>query len=119
MNFTLTHREEERAKGQADILEWLVPITSPNKGHASGVFERARSMEPRFALKNDAPAAVTVSPEDYARMSEAVENHALMLEATERLAANAGRPATPIADVTAEFGITDADLEALDEVELA
>lgn len=105
--------------GQADILDRLVPITSFNKGHASRLFERARSIGPLFVLKNNAPEAVIVSPEDYVRMSEAEENYVLMLEATERLAANAGRPATPIADVMAEFGITDADLEALDDVELA
>jgi PHD/YefM family antitoxin component YafN of YafNO toxin-antitoxin module len=105
--------------GQADILDRFITITSFNEGHASEIFERARSMGPLFVLKNNAPEVVIVSPEDYVRMSEAEENYTLLLEATERLAANAGRPATPIADVMAEFGITDADLEALDEVELA
>jgi len=104
---------------QADLPDRLVPIESLDTGHASGIFERARSMGPLFVLKNNAPEAVIVSPEDYARMSEAEENYALMLEAAERLAANAGRPATPIADVMAEFNITDADLEAVGDVEIA
>ena len=105
--------------GQVDILDRFITITSFNEGHASKIFERARSMGPLFVLKNNALEAVIVSPKDYARMSEAEENYALLLEATERLAANAGRPATPIADVMAELGITDADLEELDDVELA
>ena len=105
--------------GQADVLNRLVPITSFNKGHASKIFERARSSGPLFVLKNNVPEAVIISPEDYERMSEAEENYALLLEATERLEANAGRPGVPMADVMAEFGITDADLEAVGDVELA
>ena len=105
--------------GQADVLDRLVPITSFDKGHASEIFEHARSIGPLFVLKNNALEAVLVSPEDYARMSEAEENYALLLEATERLAANAGRPTTPLLDVMAELGITDADLDAQDDVELA
>ena len=105
--------------GQADVLNRLVPITSFNKGHASKIFERARSAGPLFVLKNNAPEAVIVSPEDYERMSEAEENYALLLEAAERLEANAGHPGVPMADVMAEFGITDTDLDARDDVELA
>jgi PHD/YefM family antitoxin component YafN of YafNO toxin-antitoxin module len=103
----------------AGVLDRLVPITSFNKGHASRIFDRARSVGPLFVLKNNAPEAVILSPEDYARMSEAEENYALLIEAAERLEANAGRPGTPLAEVMAEFGITDADLEAADDVELA
>lgn len=105
--------------GQADVLDRLVPITSFNKGHASRIFERAKSAGPLFVLKNNAPEAVIMSTEDYARMSEAEENYALLLEATERLAANAGRPGTPMAAVMAELGITGADLDAMEDVELA
>lgn len=105
--------------GQADVLDRLVPIRSFNKGHASRIFERAKSAGPLFVLKNNAPEAVIMSTEDYARMSEAEENYALLLEATERLAASAGRPGTPMADVMAELGITEAELDAMEDVELA
>lgn len=103
----------------AEVLDRLVPITSFNKGHASRIFDRARSLGPLFVLKNNVPEAVIISPEDYARMSEAEENYVLLLEAMERLEANVGRPGTPLADVMAEFGITDSDLEAVGDVELA
>lgn len=103
----------------AEVLDRLVSITSFNKGHASRIFDRARSLGPLFVLKNNAPEAVIMSPEDYARMSEAEENYALLLEATERLKVNAGKPGTPLEDVMAEFGITESDLEAVDNVELA
>lgn len=85
--------------GQADILDRFITITSFNEGHASKIFERARSMGPLFVLKNNAPEVVIVSPEDYVRMSEAEENYTLPLEATERLTANEGRHSAPIADV--------------------
>ena len=103
----------------AEVLDRLIPITSFNKGHAAKIFNRARNAGPLFVLKNNVPEAVIMSPEDYTRMSEAEENYTLLLEAVERLEANAGRPGMPLADVMAEFGITDADLEAADDVELA
>ena len=102
----------------AELLDRLVPITSFNKGHASRLFNRARSIGPLFVLKNNAPEAVIMSPEDYARMSEAEENYALLIEAAERLEANVGRPGTSFADVMAELGVSDADLEAIEDVEL-
>ena len=107
------------AMASAEVLERLVPITSFNKGHASRIFDRAKSQGPLFVLKNNAPEAVILSPEDYARMSEAEENYALLLEATERLRANADRPGTSMADLTAEFGIGEENLDALDDVEFA
>ena len=72
-----------------------------------------------FVLKNNAPEAVIMSPEDYARLTEAEENYLLLLEATERLATNAGKDATPMSEVMVELGITDADVDAIDDVELA
>lgn len=105
--------------GQADVLNRLVSITSFNKGHASKIFEQARGVGPLFVLKNNAPEAVIVSPEDFARMSEAEENYTLLLEAVERLEANANHPGTPIADVMAELGVTEADLAAVGDVEFA
>ena len=103
----------------AEVLDRLVPITSFNKGHASKLFERARSLGPLFVLKNNMPEAVILSTEDFARMSEAEENYALLLEATRRLEANGDKPGTALADVMAEFGITEADLEAAGDVEFA
>jgi PHD/YefM family antitoxin component YafN of YafNO toxin-antitoxin module len=103
----------------ADVLDRLVPITSFNKGLASKVFDRARNLGPLFVLKNNVPEAVILSPEDFARMSEAEENYALLLEAMERIEANSGKPGTPLADVMADFGITDDDVESVGDVELA
>lgn len=104
---------------QADVLDSLVPITSFNKGHASKIFERARSNGPLFVLKNNTPEAVILSPEAFTRMSEAEENYILLLEATERIAANEGQPGIPMADIMAEFGITEEDLDSIDDVEIA
>ena len=103
----------------ANVIDRLVPITSFNKGHASKIFERARRLGPLFVLKNNAPEAVILSTEDYTRMSEAEENYLLLLEAMERLEANGEKPSTPLADVISEFGISDRDLEAAGDVELA
>ena len=103
----------------ADVLDMLVPITSFNKGHASRLFERAKRLGTLFVLKNNVPEAVILSPEEYARMSEAEENYVLLLMAAERLSAGSGEATASMEDVMAELGITEGDLDSLDDVELA
>ena len=68
-----------------------------------------------MVLENNQPAAVILSPEEYARLSEIEEDYFLLIEATKRLADN-NAPTTPIDDVMKELGITDDDLTAAEDV---
>lgn len=99
----------------ADILNSLVPITQFNRGQASRIFDRLQNESQLIVLKNNQPAAVILSPEEYSRLSEIEEDYILLLEAAERLANNTA-PATSMNDVLKELGISDDELATVEDV---
>lgn len=99
----------------AGFMNRLVPITQFNKGQASRIFDRVRNERQIIVLKNNAPTAVIISPEEYERLSEMEENYLLLLEATERIESAKGKPTISMAESMAEFGITQEDLDAAPE----
>ena len=102
----------------ANFLTRLIPITQFNRGQASRIFDRLHSEPELIVLKNNQPSAVILSPDKYARLAEIEENYVLLLEATKRLAANQDNSAIPEADVMKHFGITDVDLEEVEDLEI-
>ena len=102
----------------ANFLTRLIPITQFNRGQASRIFDRLHSEPELIVLKNNQPSAIILAPDEYARLAEIEENYALLLEATKRLTANDGKSAIPVDDVMKHFGITDADLEEVEELEI-
>lgn len=101
----------------ANILNSLVPITQFNRGQASRIFDRLHTESQLVVLKNNQPAAVILSPEEYARLSEIEEDYLLLIEATKRLADN-NAPTTPMVEVMKELGITDEEIDAAEDVEI-
>ena len=102
---------------KADVLDSLVPITQFNRGQASRIFDRLRDERQIIVLKNNQPAAIILSPEEYARFASLEEDYALLLEATERLGRNSGKSSS-LEEVMKELGITDADLDKIGDVEI-
>lgn len=102
----------------ANFLSRLIPITQFNRGQASRIFDRLRSESELIVLKNNQPSAVILSPDEYTRLAEIEENYKLLLEATKRLAANEGKTALSEAEVLKHFGITDTELEEMEEPEI-
>ncbi len=99
----------------ANILNRLVPITQFNRGQASRIFDRLHTESQLVVLKNNQPAAVILSPEEYARLSEIEEDYLLLIEATKRIAEN-NAPSTPMAEVMKELGITEDELNDTEDV---
>lgn len=102
----------------ANVLTRLIPITQFNRGQASKIFDRLRSEPELVVLKNNQPSAVILAPEEYTRLAEIEENYMLLLEATKRLAANDGKAAISEADVMKHFGLTDTDLDEVEDLEI-
>ena len=99
----------------ANILTRLVPITQFNRGQASRIFDRLHTESQLVVLKNNQPAAVILSPEEYARLSEIEEDYLLLIEATKRIAEN-NAPTTPMVEVIKELGITEDELNDTEDV---
>ncbi|MCD8120575.1 MAG: hypothetical protein LUE29_14060 [Lachnospiraceae bacterium] len=60
--------------------------------------------------------AVILSPEEYTRLSEIEENHILLAEACERLEKNENSHRIPMADVMARHGITQEELDQMEDI---
>lgn len=102
----------------ANILKSLVPITQFNRGQASRIFDRLRTERQLVVLKNNQPAAVILSPEEYTRLTEAEEDYQLLLLARERLAGDNLKNAIPEKDVLSGLGITEEEIAQAEDVEL-
>lgn len=101
----------------ADILNSLVPITQFNRGQASKIFDRLHSEDQLVVLKNNRPEAVILSPKEYERLSKIEEDYTLLLEATQRLANNKA-PTSSMEEVMNELGITEEDLEKVEDPDI-
>ncbi len=100
-----------------DILDNIVSISDFNRGKASAAFDKVGRDKPVVVMKRNAPSFVIVTPDDYRKAKEAEENYALLCLALERM-----RDFDPLQTVSreesmAKFGITQADLDSMDEVE--
>lgn len=100
----------------ANMLDCLIPITQFNKGQASRIFDRLRTEKQLVVLKNNAPSAVILSPEEYARLSEIEEDYALLLEATQRLADSTNESTLSFDTVMSNLGISEEDLNDVEDI---
>ena len=103
----------------AELIDNIVPISDFSRGKASRSFAKAAAGSPVVVVKNNVPAAVVLSIEEYRRLSEIEEDYALLSEAAARLERNGDKPGVPFEAVLEEFGIGGTDLDSLDDIELA
>ncbi len=99
-------------------LDDLVSVTMFNKGHASKIFDRVKAEGQLVVLKNNTPAAVIVSPEEYSRLTEAEENYYLLTLAEERLKNSGNAHALSEKEAMTALGMTEADIDAAEEVDI-
>ena len=99
----------------SNVLKSLVPITQFNRGQASKIFERLNKENHLIVLKNNQPAAIILSPEEYSRMQEIEENYQLLLEAAERLEKNT-KPHITMNELLSELGISQKELDDAEDV---
>lgn len=102
----------------AETLNRLVSISQFSKGQAAQVFERLKSEPQLVVLKNNVPAGVLLSPAEFSRMAEIEENYALLLLAQRRLAGNNLAGALSEEQVMKDLGLTEADIDAAEDVEI-
>lgn len=102
----------------ANILNSLISITQFNKGQASKIFDRLRTERQLIVLKNNAPSAVILSPEEYERLSDIEEDYHLLLLAQERIANGGLEHTVSFHEALADLGISETEIdEAEDEEE--
>lgn len=87
-----------------------VPITQFNRGLAGKIFEDVKRNGAKVVMKNNAAECVLLSPEEYVRLMDEVNDARLLAVATERMAHF--DPSTLISEeeMNRRLGVTAADL---------
>jgi len=101
-----------------NILNSLVPITQFNKGQAAKIFDRVKTERQLVVLKNNAPSAIILSPEEYERLAEIEENYYLLSVAESRMKGEWRARTIREDEVMNRLGITNEDIENAEDVEL-
>lgn len=94
-----------------------ISISLFNRGLAGKIFADVKRTGAKVVMKNNVPEVVLMSPDEYVRLMDEVNDARLLTIATERMAHF--NPATTISqeEMNRRLGITDADLEGFDELE--
>lgn len=98
-------------------LRSTVPISLFNRGLAGKVFEEVRQQGAKVVMKNNAPECVLLSPEEYLRLIDEVNDAKLAALAAQRMQHFDADKAISAEEVYQKYGISDADLADFDEVE--
>ncbi|OYO67859.1 prevent-host-death family protein [Lachnotalea glycerini] len=101
-----------------DVLNSLISITQFNKGQASKIFDRLRTERQLVVLKNNAPSAVILSPEEYERLAEIEEDYQLLLLAQQRIANGDMERTVTFNDAMVDLGISETELNEAEDVEI-
>lgn len=95
-------------------IENTVPITLFNRGQAGKIFEDVKRDGAKVVIKNNVAECVLLSPEEYIRLMDEIEDARLLTIANERMARYDPSKTIPAEEVYKEFGITEEDLEDVD-----
>jgi PHD/YefM family antitoxin component YafN of YafNO toxin-antitoxin module len=95
-----------------------IPISLFNRGLAGKIFEEVKQCGAKVVMKNNTAECVLLSPDEYVRLKDEVNDARLLTIAAERMAHY--DPATVISndEMNRRLGVTDEDLAGYDEVEI-
>jgi len=96
----------------------MISISLFNRGLAGKIFEDVKKSGAKVVIKNNAPECVLLSPEEYVKLMDEVNDARLLTLATERMVNFDESSVISEADALKELGITDDDLAGADKVEI-
>lgn len=95
-----------------------IPITNFNRGLAGKIFADVRASGAKVVMKNNMAECVLLSPEEYVRIMNELDEAKLLAMAISRTENYAPANNIPASKLMEKYNITDADLDAMDEVEI-
>ena len=93
------------------VMNSLIPISRFNKGEANKIFDEVRETGFKIVLKNNTPACVLLTPENYEEMLEIIEDYKLLIEAENRTVNSKIEDYIPTNRVLSELGINQKELD--------
>lgn len=98
-------------------IENTIPISQFNRGLAGKIFADVRQSGAKVVMKNNAPECVLLSPQEYVRIMDALNDAKLLAIAAERMEHYDSATAISAEEVQKNLGISDEDLSDFEEVE--
>lgn len=105
-------------KNLSGAIRNTVSISQFNKGLAGKIFEDVKVNGTKVVMKNNVAECVLMSPEEYLRLMDMIEDIELESLANKRLESNTNEPLLTQEEVMADCGITQEQLDSMDEEEL-
>ena len=90
-----------------------VPISLFNRGQAGKIFEEVRQSGAKVVMKNNTAECVLLSPEEYVRLMDELNDAKLEAVAAERLARYDPQKLVSWDEMMKKFGVTEEDLAVL------
>lgn len=94
-----------------------VPISMFNKGLAGKIFEEVKKTGAKVVMKNNVAECILLSPDEYLRIMDEINDAKLLAIAEERLKHYDPDKLIPFEKVLEEFNITQEDLDKMEDVE--
>ena len=98
----------------ASIIKTIIPIARFNNGEASKIFDEVETSGTKIVMKNNRPACILMSPEQYEFLMELLSDHLLQEEADIRMSHYNPDESLTQEEIMQKFGISQADLDAVD-----
>ena len=95
-----------------------VPITQFNRGLAGKIFEEVKQTGAKVVMKNNTAECVLLSPEEYVRLMDELNDARLLAVASERMAHYDPSKLISEEEMNSFFGVTEDDLKDFESVEI-
>ena len=95
-----------------------VPISSFNRGLAGRIFEEVKKDGAKVVMKNNTAECVLLSPDEYTRMADELEDARLLVVALERLSRRDPSETVSWDEMNAHLGLTEKDLAGWEDIDL-
>lgn len=99
-------------------IKSTVPISNFNRGLAGKIFADVRTSGAKVVIKNNMPECVLLSPEEYIRIIDRLEEAELLKMATARIESNNPSDNIPIETIMKKHDITQEEIDSMEEVEI-
>ena len=96
----------------------VVPISQFNKGQAGKIFDDVRNTGAKVVMKNNVAECVLMSPDEYVKLMDEINDARLILLAEQRIANKRAGKNIAISDVMKSLGITQEDLDNAEDVDI-
>lgn len=102
----------------ASAIKDTISISLFNRGFAGKIFEEVKQTGAKVVMKNNVAECVLLSPEEYIRLMDEVNDARLLTIATERLKNYNPTATLSEEEMNARLGITNDDLTDFERVEI-